>query len=284
MYLVNEIRRKDLSDFEGLIPDNYIEQVKEGKFFAGRLYDQVGGEEIDEAIFVTCLVSGWLEFVWIHFFHDDDLPVARANIMRCMIRIENERRGVPLKGVFMDVHYDEIDDPVTYRQMLYMADFEIREILGNTYEFSFEQVKQAAFLKKTSKLLPCLPLDQAEDSVFTELATLIREDDRPVPVGAFPKWDHYLLSDSLVCMKDNKVCGALLVSMQEGSLVLECAYVIDKMALSVMLGKAYTLLSEKYGASQRVLVPVVLKKTGTIVEQMVPDAKRIRMLEALQWF
>ncbi len=44
------------------------------------------------------------------------------------------------------------------------------------------------------------------------------------------------------------------------------------------------MLKKKYGESQRVLIPVVLEKTGLIVEKLVPDAVRGKMLEGIKFF
>ena len=283
MYLNKAISKKELPDFENLIPENYMPEIRAGKMFAGRVVDLVGGEETPLVTYVSYAFAGWLELVWLSFY-EDDLPVDHANLLRYLIRVESDRRGIPLKGVYMDVHYDEVKDPVLYRQMLIMANFECREIYGPTYELTFSQIKEGEFLKKAAKLHKCVPLAEAEDQLFTDLAAMIREDERPAPVGAYLKWDDYLQQDSLICLKDGKPCGALLISMKKECLVLECAYVTEKTALSAMLGTAYTMLSEKYDADTRILVPVVLKKTGQIVERMAPEAKRVRLLEAIQWF
>ena len=85
-------------------------------------------------------------------------------------------------------------------------------------------------------------------------------------------------------MKDDEPCGFLLLSKKGGYIILECAYVTDKMALSSMIGWAYHLLKKKYGEAQKVLIPVVLEKTGFIVEKLAPAAVRGKMLEGIMFF
>ena len=60
--------------------------------------------------------------------------------------------------------------------------------------------------------------------------------------------------------------------------------IMNKMARSVMLGNALPVLEAKYGPTQKMLIPVVLKKTAEIVERLVPDAERGKIIEGIKWF
>ncbi len=284
MYRSKKLKKDEMDKYRYLISDTYMTQINAGKFFLGLLIDEVGDKETEEALFITYSFAGWIELVWIKFFDEDALPIYKANLLRFIVRSERTRRGGDLKGAFCEIHTDEVKDPVALRQILVMSGFESRLTIDNIYDFTLGQVRERQFLKKAANALECVPLGDAGNIVLEELESLISEDARPVPVGMYPNWDDYLQEESVICMKNWKPCGVLLFSMKQDHLVIECAYVCDKMALACMVGRALPIVEEKYGPDQHVLVPIVLEKTGQLVERLVPDAIRGELLEAIKWF
>nr|MCR5098704.1 hypothetical protein [Lachnospiraceae bacterium] len=181
---------------------------------------------------------------------------------------------------------DEVDDLDQFKHAMMMAGFETRETLDNIYELSLGQVreKEQKFLANAGKQMKCIPVSKADDDLREKIDTMIQEDSRPIPVGMYVNWDNFLEEDSLVCMKGDEPCGLMLLSRKKDYIVIECAYVADKLALAAMSGWAYFVLKKKYGDTQKILIPVVLEKTGLIVEKIAPDAVRGKMLEGIKHF
>ncbi len=284
MYISRKISRSDLAKYEDMIPETYIKQIKANKFYAGILTDVFRTEEVQQAIYITYLIDGWLEIVWFGYFDPQVLPIVKVYLIQSLIMSEKKRYGEDIKGIFFEIHEDEVGNVDYFRQALMMCGFRVRETLGNIYELSLDLVREDSqkFLAKAAKSMKCIPLSSASDTIKDQLDNMIQEDSRPVPVGMYINWDDYILEDSLVCMKDDKPCGTLLMSMKGEYLVMECAYVTDKLALPAMIGWAYFVLKKKYGIKQKILIPIVLEKTGLLVEKLAPEATRGKRLECVR--
>jgi hypothetical protein len=246
----------------------------------------VGDQETDKAIYITYFLDGWIELVWVGYMEKEVPPMVRSHLLYYLIQVEKNRLGEEAKGAFFDIHTDELDDPKSFKHAMMMSGFETKESLDNIYELTLNQVneKSKKFLANAGKMMKCIPLSKADDDLRERVEMMIQEDSRPVPVGMYVNWDDFLTDYSLICMKGDTPCGLLLLSQKMDYIVIECAYVADKMALSSMVGWAYFGLQKVFGGSQKVLIPVVLEKTGLIVEKIAPDAVRGKVLEGIRYF
>ena len=285
MYISRRIKKKELDRYEGFIPSIYMTQLRAKRFYAEVISNVEGEQETVLAVYITDSVEDWLELVWVGYT-EEILPIVRSRLLHHMIEVQKKRSGEKKKGIFFEIHADEVDDPAGFKHAMMMSGFETRETLDNIYELTLDQIreKEQKLLTKAAKLMKCIPVSKADKTLKEKLDTMIQEDSRPVPVGMYINWEDYLEEESLICMKDDEPCGCLLLSKKGGYIILECAYVTDKMALSSMIGWAYHLLKKKYGEAQKVLIPVVLEKTGFIVEKLAPSAVRGKMLEGIMFF
>nr|MCR5097428.1 hypothetical protein [Lachnospiraceae bacterium] len=142
MYTNRKILKKELEKYEGVIPPTYMEQLRAKKFYAGVISDLVGDEYIDQAIYVTYTIDGWLELVWIEYMDQDISPKVRSYLLYYVIQMEKKRSNDTLKGVFFEIHTDEVDDLDQFKHAMMMAGFETRETLDNIYELSLGQVRE----------------------------------------------------------------------------------------------------------------------------------------------
>ena len=284
MFQNRKLSNSELKNYADLISDTYMVQIRAGKFYVGIITDLVGDEETPKVLYITYSFAGWIELVWIHFYDKDALPTIKADFLNYLIRVERARRGEGIKGIFCEIHTDEVEDTDSLRHMLMMSGFEIRVTVDNIYDLTLGQVGERQFLKKVADALKCISVDSASDELKEKLDYMIREDARPVPVGTYVNWDEFMPDLSMICLKKDDPYGLLLFSMKRDNLVIDCAYTCDKLALPAMLGTAITVAEEKYGPGQHVLVPVVLDKTGVLVTRLAPEAKRGEFIEAIQWF
>ncbi len=284
MYYNKRISVFDLDKYKESIPENYLRQIRLGELYAGVVCDLVGDEERTAAVYVMGQHRDWLEIAWVHFGDPGALPVVRADLLRYIIRVERQQIKDELTGVFFEEHSDEIDDPDQLRHILMLAGLDGRESLDYIYTFSLGQVQEREFLAKAAKAMDVMRLCDAPEELLESVDNMIQADERPTPVGLFVDWEDYLQEESLICVKNGQPRGALLLSIKGEYVVIECAFVADKMALSVMLGNVLPMLEDKYGQEQKMLVPIVLKKTAEIVERLVPGAERGKIIEGLKWF
>ncbi|MCR4796932.1 MAG: hypothetical protein K5853_00600 [Lachnospiraceae bacterium] len=284
-YIDEKIRREELEKYEGVIPANYLEQLRANKFYAGVVYDTTKGDREKKVVYTTYIIDGWIELVWFAFA-EEVLPEEKAPLLHYIIGTERKRFGTETRGVFFEICEEEIKSLEEFRRILSECGFQVIDTRGNVYEFSFDMIpeKQRKFLAKTAKMQNCVLLSQADENLKHALEIMMQVDSRPVPVGMYVRWEDYLEEDSLICLKEDKPCGALLLSKKDEYIIIDCAYVTDKLALSAMVGWAYCHLVEKYGKDQKVLVPIVLERTGLIVENIVCNAQRGNRIECIKFF
>lgn len=277
-----KIEKNELFQYQNVIPDTYMEQLEMSRFYAALIYEAAGEET--KALYITYSLDGWQELVWIRYYQENVIPMEKARILRYLLHAENQRHKNQLKGVFLERHIDELKDPDEFRHSLMMSGFECHMTYDNIYEFSLDQVKERRFLEKAAKALTCTAVLDASLDMLDLVDDMIQTDDRPVPVGLYVNWDEYLQEDSLICLKNGQPCGMLLISGHGEYLVIDCAYVTDKAALPSMLGNAFLSIEKKYGITQKILVPVVINRTASIVERMVLGASRGKMIEGVYRF
>ncbi len=202
-----KVEKGEIGQYGDLISDTYRVQIDAGKFYVGVLANAGS----DEALYISYAFAGWIEIVWFHFFDDDMDEDHKSDLLRYLIRVEKERRGEQ-KGIFWEVHLDEIKDIERLRRVLKKTGFENRQTFNNVYDLTLGQVAEGAFLEKAAKSMSCVSLTEAQGRVLDTIDYMIQDDARPVPVGMYPIWDDYLQDESLICLKDGKPVGALLFS------------------------------------------------------------------------
>ena len=276
------IAESDIDIYRGVIPENYIDKIGSGEYFAAAVFD---GEEFF-GIYLTDTVADWLEIVWVHIDDPDKESVEKAYFFRHIIAAERKRRD-DLKGVFVEFYEDEAwKDLSDTMDVLSLAGFTIRLGEDNCYEFALSDVKSRKTLQKAADKVKCIPLSEAveNEAITDKMEDIIQNDDRPVPVPAFIYWEDYLQDISFICLTAGEPCGAILVSEDKDCLIVELAYTNNPVALPALLWNALAGAEEIYGSDKKVLVPVVVNKTSDIVEHMVPGVRRGKLVNGFVWF
>ncbi len=282
MYRNDHIYSINLTDYAEYIPETYCAQIRRGELNAVAVYDKVDDSDILFGVYVTAKHNGWLEVVWLYYANKDMGEMARADLLRYCIRTERIAAKGELKGAFMEVHMDE--DGEKQKRIFELAGMECRREKNNIYEFRLSQVGQRETFNKVKKRLECRSLCDCDEEELDGLDARMQEDERITPVPLFMDWYEYIQDISQICFKGGEAVGALLFTAAEDYLVLELAYTSDNMALPVMLGNALDIALQQYGGDKKVLVPIVVHKTGEIVEKIVPDAYRGEIIEGAVWY
>ena len=277
------IEETNIDIYEGVIPEEYIDKIRDEKLFAAAVYD---GDDFF-GIYLTDIQAGWLEIVWAYIDDPDKETVEKAAFFRHLIGQEKKKRGEDLKGAFIEFYEDEAwKDLSDAMDVLSLAGFTLRLGEDNCYEFALSDVKSRKTLQKAAEKIKCMPLSEAQEKIWIteKMEEIMLSDDRPVPVPAFIYWEDYLQDLSFISILGGEPCGAVLVTQEKDYLVVELAYTANPVVLPALLWNALEKAEEKYGSEKRVLVPVVVNKTADIVEHMVPDAKRGKLINGFMWF
>lgn len=283
MYRSKRIDSSNFMDYEKLIPENYGEMICSGRLSGGVIYESEDVAEKNILVYVMTIRSGWMELIWLDVFDRDRDDVFYSALVRTMIRKECFRRGESLKGVYAEFYAGIKFRADRIRNVMLMAGMVSNITKGNVYEFTLREVVKNTPLQKAIGKMKCISLADANEQLFEKLDEMIQQDSRPSPLPLFVNWIQYLQEESLICMKGEDPCGILLLSRRMDSVVIDCAFVTDKMALVSLLGNAYKILKTKYGEDQKILVPVVVDRTAAIVERLVPTAERGDVVEAVMW-
>ncbi len=281
MYHSRRIDSSNISEFEALLPEHYSRQIRSGLLFGGAVFEPEGEEQPPALVSVMAYKGEWLELIWIGFPDRTRSDSFFAELIRTLIRRERFYRGLSLKGVYAEFHSDIKLRSERIRNVMILAGMESIITKSNVYEFPLSAVEEASLLQKAKGRLKCIPLSGAKGGLFDQLDELIQTDARPSPLPLFVNWDVYLQEESLICLMGEEPCGILLFSRNGEYLVIDCAFVTQAIALPVLLGNACAFLKERYGEAQRILVPVVIDRTASIVERLVPGAERVDVVEAV---
>ncbi len=269
--------------YEDVIPEDYKDKIIDEKLFAAAVFDG----DVFFGIYITDIQAGWLDIVWTYIDDPDKETVEKAAFFRHIIRQEKKQRGADLKGAFIEFYEDEVwNDLSDVMDVLSLAGFTLRLGEDNCYELSLSDVKGRKTLQKAAEKVKCIPLSEAQEKIWIteKMEEIMLNDDRPVPVPAFIYWEDYLPDISFISLLGGEPCGAVLVTQEKDYLVVELAYTSNPVVLPALLWNALIKAEEKYGGEKRVLVPVVVNKTADIVEHMVPDAKRGKLINGIMWF
>ena len=281
MYRSRRIDSSNISEFEAQLPENYSAQIRSGKLFGGAVYEPVGEDREPILVSVMAYRKEWLELIWIGFPDRTRSDSFFAELIRTLIRRERFDRGLSLKGVYAEFHSDIKLRSERIRNVMILAGMESSISKSNVYEFPLSAVEENSLLQKAAGRMKCIPLSAATNELMCKLDELTQVDSRPSPLPLFVNWDAYLKDESLICMQGDAPCGILLFSRHGDFLVIDCAFVTEFIALPVLLGNAYTWLKEQYGPEQKLMIPVVIDRTASIVERLVPGAQRVDVVEAV---
>lgn len=158
----------------------------------------------------------------------------------------------------------------------------LRQMLleGRIYEFTLSDVTIPTAAQKAAKQMKCISFEDAPKEVTEELLSMIRKDSRIIPLAQDYDQDSILKDLSFICLKDNSPCGAVFVSEEEDSLILELAYTTDNMAMACLVVNAYGAVLDMYGPVKNVRIPVLSDRSAILIEKLVPGARKDRAIVA----
>ncbi len=272
----------DQGEFQGLIPEDYLEQVRRGELIATAVFMEEAGEKSFLGLSVTGVHAGWLEIVYLYFPEENRTPQSIARAVLYELKTGYRRNGGSLCGAFMEMPVSEAYPEL--REGLALAGLEVWEETGNVYQFTLSEVgDRNVFLKASKNASFCL-LKDADGALLNGLERLMDEDTQPVAITPVVEWEDYLPELSMILFEEERPTGLMLISEQSGYLVIELAYVASKTALPKLIGGVLSRADLLYGPDQAVLVPIVVKNSGEILERVVPEGRRNKALESMMWF
>ena len=280
MFLSEPITESNIAEYKEYLPASYVEPICYGEFSAAAVYDHVlVGDKEEKALFglyITAVHVEWLEFVWFDVIDSAVETVEKGLFLSYILNREMQRRPEELKGAFVELHPEEAWEDV--QEALALAGMEAHETENNYFEFALSQVRKRDQLEKTGGGFACIGLGQASQEQKDALDELMQNDERPIPVPVYIEWEEYHQEISCICLKKGIPCGAVLISRQGSYLLFELAYSTVPTALPVVFGYALREALRICGEEQRILVPVVVNKTDSLMEYFVPGIKRETIL------
>ncbi len=275
MFIDKDITAVTLGSFEQYIPINYHEQLLLGEIRATAYYDGLVSDDRLTGVIVSADHSGWLEIIWVSM-GERRTDIKAADLMKHLFMTARNKGGYV--GAFCEIHFEEKNRANQY--FLTLAGMTVKETENNIYELSLGEAKVSELLKKAAAVSEYLPLDDAED-LIPELMNLMEEDGRPVPVPPGINREDYVRSLSLVGTEKGKPVAVVLVGEVSDYLVVELVYSKSPKTLLGLLGTVLIKAKERYPEDQKVLIPIVGQGTKGLVERLLPEARRGRIMEAV---
>lgn len=280
MYVDVLIHSGNLVNYYEYIPEYYRTLILKGKASAVATYD--GGMEKGcfVGVSVTGNDAGWLDIVWIAMGKDYGQIIQEADFIRYVLA-RAERTG-EYTGAYTEVHEEEFTP--RRRDTLILSGMELRMVKNNLYECRLGDLAGMKQLGDPPKDMDCIFLEDTPDEFLDALAEKMEEDERPVPISAFPEWEIYMQKLSLICVEKDVPSGALLFTEEGDYLVLSLCYSTAAKHMAVMIKTAYDRAMKYYTEEKRILIPIVGTNADKIVEKLAPSAVRGNIIQAVVWF
>lgn len=251
--------------FAPLIPFRYVREIEQGELMAVGAYDSWEDEPVGVILFRQ--QEGWMELVWLNFSeHYRDSEDALRFVER---RVERTKQAGMLNGVFIDFADDQEAEPVAW--ILQTLGFRKDLVSNRVYELTLEHVKDTVILhRQTSRNVRSLHAINEEKR--KKLVKAVLADERAVPLTVPVDWGQYDENISVVYMNGIEPEGVLLFERQENDLIFSCAWAVDPKELAGMLVSALAQAEQLLPADTVVLIPVIDRRVGELVEKLVPLA------------
>ena len=251
--------------FAPLIPFRYVREIEQGELMAVGAYDSWEDEAVGVILFRQ--QEGWMELVWLNFSeYYRETEDALRFVER---RVERTKQAGMLNGVFIDFADEQEEEPVAW--ILQTLGFRKDLVSNRVYELTLEHVKDTAILhRQTSRNVRSLHAINEEKR--KKLVKTVLADERAVPLTVPVDWSQYDENISVVYMNGNEPEGVLLFERQENDLIFSCAWAVDPKELAGMLVSALAQAEQLLPADAVVLIPVIDRRVGELVEKLVPLA------------
>ena len=251
--------------FAPLIPFRYVREIEQGELMAVGAYDNWEDEAVGVILFRQ--QEGWMELVWLNFSeYYRETEDALRFVER---RVERTKQAGMLNGVFIDFADEQEEEPVAW--ILQTLGFRKDLVSNRVYELTLEHVKDTAILhRQTSRNVRSLHAINEEKR--KKLVKTILADGRAVPLATPVDWSQYDENISVVYMNGIEPEGVLLFERQENDLIFSCAWAVDPKELAGMLVSALAQAEQLLPADAVVLIPVIDRRVGELVEKLVPVA------------
>ncbi len=268
--------RNDLDEFKELISEDYQYGIITRQYHAALVYDVADGKRVKYGIYLTALYDERIELLWMHLFDPNISTEEKGRFISHCITADMPRWERALKGAFVEIPMDEAWDDAL--EALKLSGMEAVVSDSHMFEFTLSQVTEIDVLEKSSSHVSCVALLEADVNLLAKCEKLILDDARPSPFPFFVEWSRYLPDISFICVKDKKPCGALLCTMESDHIVLDAVYTTDPCALAAMLWEALLIAIQIYGKDQLVLAPAVVEQSETLIQRLVPEASREKLI------
>ena len=280
LYTEKYIYGDDLFEYADYIPINYHEQINRHEIMAVACFNGSVSKENLIGISLYADHMGWFEIIWVSMgFAHADTNTCAAFVSYNLQRARNRNKYI---GAFCEIHEDE--DTKEHERILTKAGMELTRIKNNMYEFTLSQIVHEDKLNSVYKQAQLIFLEEASDELVDMLLEEMLYDERPVPIPQKFERSYYISDLSVICLDHNAPCGTLLVSEQDGALVIELLYAQTKLSVPAMVGKALARAKEKYTGDTMVLVPIVNPYITGLTEYLAPDAVHGDVVEAVVWY
>ncbi len=264
-----------LSDYPGMIPENYMEQI-ENSSLKVTAYD-MDGDFL--AVSITGVHSGWLEIVWVTF---KEVKVENAKKLLSYMIYTAKEKGI-YRGIFAELHM--APETELMKQVLSACGMHIHERKNNLYECRMEDVVEDKTLTAAASKISCMPLLFFSEPELDEIEQIIYEEAGSVPVPLPIPWGNYRQDLSIVHYDpEKKSLGLFLVSKVGDTFVIDLMYGKNPMVTAAILGTVVKTAKEELENNQKILVPIVLEATRPLVEKLAPTATREDLVSAFVKF
>ena len=261
------ISKNDIKRHREMIPPAYSAMISSGDAICLLTIDDYRGD-VPMGLSVLDVRDRWAKILWLGMFDDYNSDEYAADIIKK--RVRDARKAGELLGIFAD--FEETEDSRLLYNAYTLSGFEVSGGMSPVCSFLLSDVDRQ-WLPRSGDANNYVSLLDADDNVKRKLASIIEQDERPIPVELPIEWKKYDGRLSVISMEEGAPNGVILVKKQGDIVTLSLAYVRSGNILR-LVSRLVETGDKLLPPDARIVVPVVETKLYEMIERIAPGSVR----------
>lgn len=272
--LMYHLTERELPAFADLIPDTLQKLFLEGELEGIFWFDE--DFEAPAAVAICREVHDWMELVWFAVAAEyRGLSLSGFFLQEMTLWVEMHGN---VWGIFADLPEGEYAE--TLETVFRRIGFAVEEAELSLYELEVGDLEQSQLLQAASTEKDMIALGMADEKLKRMVQTQLDKEKRKIPIESPVRWEDYDPELSVICAGEYEVKGMALVSSSNHAVNLNLLWSGSSAAAFGILVHIAKNAYRRFGKEKKIWIPAVTDISRRLVENLVPQAKRVRTRQA----
>ena len=268
------VKNEDLEPLAELIPAYCLPGLKNGDLSCSVVLNEDDEENPVVGVIIYRITGEDIEIEWVAPAQPYDLPEQGADMVWLFVNRARYAGGFRrLSALFREgdlmAHY--FPEPA----------FIWTQEPDGVYRFKLSDVGSLGKQNKGIKTENCIALGRTDRALQNSLLAEADEHGTILPLPHPISWEEFDPEISAIYRGESgKAEGAILVSKENGELVIRLLYSENPVVVITLLEYAFGIASKDFGEEQEIVCPVLTEASETLVKKIVRDPQCREMIRA----